>query len=387
MTARTITAETRIAGVIGHPVRHSLSPVIHNAWIDAADLDAVYLAFAPPREGFRRLVEGLRGGPALGLNVTLPYKEEALAMADEVTSAAAAAGAANLLILAENGSISADNTDGTGLLAALGGAGFNPAAGRCVVLGAGGASRGVVIALLAAGVPQVAVLNRTRARVDALATLDPRVSAHDWTDRSPLEDAAALINATSLGMIGQPPLELSLDAVPRQAVVMDMVYKPLKTELLAAAQRRGHQRVDDGLEPGQGLGIAGDLAGKLGAVDLAVLHRAGKGVAQQRRRGAAPGVERVHRRIGVLHRRAGFGEHGRRRGLAHADGAGEAEHDHDASPKAFSQSARTSTSAGGAWPNIAWNEGAAWPMSMARPSATGWPRRWAAARSSVFSGL
>ena len=243
---RPITAQTRIAGVVGHPVRHSLSPVIHNAWIEAAGLDAVYLAFAPPREGFCRLVDGLRGGTALGLNVTLPFKEEALALADDASPAAASAGAANLLVMAEDGSIRADNTDGIGLIAALKGAGFDPGAGRCVVLGAGGAARGAVLALLEAGAPQVDVLNRTRARVEALAALDPRVSAHDWTDRTPLEDAAALINATSLGMIGQPPLELELGALPRQAVVMDMVYKPLKTELLAAAERRG-QRIADGL--------------------------------------------------------------------------------------------------------------------------------------------
>ena len=241
-----ITAQTRIAGVVGHPVRHSLSPVIHNAWIEAAGLDAVYLAFAPPRGGFAPLVDGLRGGTVLGLNVTLPFKEEALTLADEASPAAASAGAANLLLLAENGSIRADNTDGIGLIAALEGAGFNPAAGRCVVLGAGGAARGAVLALLEAGAPEVAVLNRTRARVDALAALDARVSAHDWTDRAPLEGAAALINATSLGMIGQPPLEIELNAVPRQAVVMDMVYKPLKTELLVAAERRGH-RIADGL--------------------------------------------------------------------------------------------------------------------------------------------
>ena len=241
---RSISATTRLAGVVGHPVRHSLSPLIHNAWIEAAGLDAVYLAFEPGKDRFRPFVEGLRGGVVLGLNVTIPFKEEALAVADRASAAATRAGAANLLVLARDGAIEADNTDGAGLMAALTMGGFDPSASRCVVLGAGGAARGAVIALLDAGVPHVAVLNRTAARAEALAELDPRITAHDWADRAVLENAAAVINATSLGMTGQPPLELSLDPVPQTAVVMDMVYKPLRTELLKAAERRGHPTAD-----------------------------------------------------------------------------------------------------------------------------------------------
>lgn len=240
----TLSATTRVAGVVGHPARHSLSPLIHNAWIAAAGLDAVYLAFEPGKDGFRAFVEGLRGGVVLGLNVTIPFKEEALAAADRASPAATRAGAANLLVFAPDGAIEADNTDGAGLTAALSAAGFDPSAGRCVVLGAGGAARGAVIALLDAGVPQIAVLNRTAARAKALAELDARITAHDWTDRAVLEGAAAVINATSLGMTGQPPLELSLEPVPQAAVVMDMVYKPLRTQLLQAAERRGHPTAD-----------------------------------------------------------------------------------------------------------------------------------------------
>ena len=249
-----ITATTRIAGVVGHPVRHSLSPVIHNAWLQAAGVDAVYLAFAPPQNGFKALVEGLRGGVVAGLNVTIPFKEQAAELADHATPAVARAGAANLLLFRADGSIAADNTDGIGLLAALEQAGFNPFS-PVVVLGAGGAARGAVLSLLAAGVPSIRLINRSLDRAKAIAVLDGRISAHGWDEAAQaLDGVAAVINATSLGMTGQPPLDLSLDKAPPSAVVMDMVYKPLRTDLLRAAETRGHP-VADGLSMLIGQGV------------------------------------------------------------------------------------------------------------------------------------
>ena len=242
-----ISAQTRIAGVVGRPVRHSLSPVIHNAWIEAAGLDAVYLAFAPPADGFGRLVEGLRGGVVLGLNVTIPFKEHALAAAERATDRARRAGAANVLGFNEDGGVVADNTDGAGLVLALRGAGWRPEAGPVVLLGAGGAARGAILALLDAGAPEVVVVNRTLERAQALCGLDPRVSAHGMDSPPPgLPEAAALVNATSLGMTGQPPLQFDLGGLPETAVVMDMVYRPLETGLLRAARARG-LRTADGL--------------------------------------------------------------------------------------------------------------------------------------------
>lgn len=239
-----ITASTRIAGVVGHPVRHSLSPVIHNAWLQAAGVDAVYLAFAPTEQGFEALVGGLRGGVVIGLNVTIPFKEAAVALADRPTPQALRAGAANLLLFSPDGSIAADNTDGVGLLYALGQAGF-ASFSPVVVLGAGGAARGAVLSLLDAGAPSIRLVNRSIERAKAIAALDGRISVHGW-DEAPqaLDGVAAVINATSLGMTGQPPLELALDAAPPSAVVMDMVYKPLRTGLLEAAARRGHPTAD-----------------------------------------------------------------------------------------------------------------------------------------------
>jgi shikimate dehydrogenase len=242
-----IDAETRIAGVVGRPVRHSLSPVIHNAWIEAAGINAVYLAFAPPAAGFARLVEGLRGGVALGLNVTIPFKQDALAVAERATERARRAGAANLLSFNDDGGVVADNTDGAGLVLALRDAGWRPEAGPVVLLGAGGAARGAILALLDAGAPEVAVVNRTPERAQALCGVDPRVSAHGMDAVVPaLTEASALVNATSLGMTGQPPLEFGLDGLPDGAVVMDMVYRPLQTGLLRRAQARG-LRTADGL--------------------------------------------------------------------------------------------------------------------------------------------
>jgi shikimate dehydrogenase len=236
-----ITAQTRIAGVVGNPVRHSLSPIIHNAWIEAAGLDAVYLAFEPPKDRFRQFIDGLRGGAVLGLNVTIPFKEEALALADMTSGFARRAGAANLLLFRPDGNIEADNTDGIGLITALNQAaeGRPRAIGKAVIIGAGGAARGAALALLDHGAISVTLVNRTLARAEEIAALDARIEARPWTEAGDaLEGTSTLVNATSLGMRGQPPLELPLERLPNTAVVMDMVYRPLETPLLAAAMRR-----------------------------------------------------------------------------------------------------------------------------------------------------
>ena len=241
-----VTAKTRLAGVVGNPVRHSLSPVIHNAWIEAAGLDAVYLALPSTPDDFAALVMGLASSEACGLNVTIPFKESAAALADERSPAAQKAAAANVLTF-KGGKIIADNTDGIGLLSALEGAGFKPGGGPVAVLGAGGAARGAVTSLLAAGVTEVRIVNRSLDRTRAIAAIDQRIGAFGWDQtREALGGVAAVINATSLGMTGQPPLDLVLDPAPRTAVIMDMVYQPLKTALLVEAEQLGHP-VADGL--------------------------------------------------------------------------------------------------------------------------------------------
>jgi shikimate dehydrogenase len=238
-----ITAQTRLAGVTGDPVRHSLSPVIHNAWIETAGLDVVYTAFPVGSEHFAELVRSLADGAALGLNVTIPYKEAAASIADRRTAAVERAGAANVLVF-RDGQILADNTDGVGLLAALGEAGFDPSS-PVVVLGAGGAARGAVLSLLEAGVPSIRLINRSIDRAEAIAAGNRRITVHGWDEAAKaLGGVGAVINATSLGMTRQPRLNLSLDMAPAGAVVMDMVYRPLKTGLLRAAETRGNPTAD-----------------------------------------------------------------------------------------------------------------------------------------------
>ena len=237
-----------LAGVVGDPVAHSRSPRIHGRWlahhglaghyvplqVGAGDLEAVLAAL--PQMGF------------VGVNVTIPHKERALALAGEATELAAAVGAANTLTFRADGSFVADSTDGVGFLASLreGAPGWDPAAGPAAVLGAGGAALAVVAALLGAGAPEVRIANRTRARADAIRErFGTDVSVFDWDGAGEmLEGAAMVANATSLGMEGGPPLEVPLDRLDPVAVAADLVYAPLRTRFLADAQARGCRTVD-----------------------------------------------------------------------------------------------------------------------------------------------
>lgn len=248
---RPITGATAVAGVAGSPIAHSLSPLIHNAWIQAAGLDAVYVAFSPSPDRFSHFAEGLRGGAVRGLNVTLPFKEAALSVAQEVGERAERAGAANLLIFNEDGSIVADNVDGLGLLGAIAAQApsFEPASGPVVVMGAGGAARGAAAALVMAGAPEVRLLNRTLARAELVAgAVGGPTRAYPLNEASKAFDGAVLVvNATSAGIASDDALDLPLEGIPAGAVMMDMTYKPLMTPFLSRARLLGHPIVD-GLE-------------------------------------------------------------------------------------------------------------------------------------------
>lgn len=233
-----ISGKARLAGVAGWPVSHSRSPRMHNHWIAAHGLDAAYVPLAIPPERFAECVRALAACGFRGMNVTIPHKEAAFALCDEVTPRARRAGAVNTLVFAE-GRITGDCTDGFGFLASLGG--YDAASGPAVVLGAGGAARAIAAALLDAGAPRVTLINRSRARAEALAAaLGGPVEV---AEAPPLDGAALLVNATSLGMAGQPPLELDLAPLPPHALVADIVYVPLETPLLAAARARGLRAV------------------------------------------------------------------------------------------------------------------------------------------------
>ncbi|MDP1736783.1 MAG: shikimate dehydrogenase [Caulobacter sp.] len=236
------------AAVVGHPITHSLSPLIHGAWIAAAGLDADYVQIDPGFDGLAVFIEDQRGGGDLcGVNVTIPFKEAALAAADEVSDRARLAGAANLLLFRADGTVLADNTDGLGLLGAMAAQapGFDPRAGPAVILGAGGAARGAAAALVLAGAPEVCIVNRTHERAEAIAAdIGSPVIA---VDDPRLADANVIINATSLGLNGGAGPDIDLAAAPKSAVVMDMVYRPLRTEFLQRAAGLGLRTVD-GLE-------------------------------------------------------------------------------------------------------------------------------------------
>ena len=243
-----ITGAAMVAGIIGRPVTHSLSPVLHNAWIEASGLNAVYAPLAPTADGFKALVDGLRGGAIRGVNVTIPFKEEALAAADSLSDRARLARASNLLLFRDDGTIHADNTDGLGMLGALAiqAPGFDPKAGPAVILGAGGAARGAAAALFLAGAPEIRIVNRTADRAEALARdIGPPVKA--VAADGALAGANLIVNATSLGLGGGAGPDIDLSAAPKSAVVLDMVYKPLRTEFLIRAAGLGLRTVD-GLE-------------------------------------------------------------------------------------------------------------------------------------------
>ncbi len=247
-----ISGQTLVAGVVGWPVRHSMSPLIHNHWLQAGGVDGVYVAFSPPKDGFSAFASGLRGGAIRGLNVTLPFKEQALSLAsglgDQVSDIARLSGAANLVLFDADGSVRVDNTDGEGLLYAFArqAPSLNLKAAPVVILGAGGAARGAAAALILAGVPRVHIVNRTLEKAQSIASaLGPKVQAFDQAQaESAFDGAGAVINATSLGLGGGEGPAVPWQSVSEGTVFMDMVYRPLETDFLAEARARGHQTVD-----------------------------------------------------------------------------------------------------------------------------------------------
>ncbi len=247
----TISGKAVIAGVMGWPVGHSRSPRLHNFWLSRAGIDGAYVPLAVPPD---RVNEALRALPALGFagtNVTIPHKEAAFAAMDETDAIARRIGAVNTVFVRDDGALAGTNTDAFGFLEALRSrlGDWSGAGSAATVLGAGGAARAVVAALQDEGASEIRLVNRTRARAEALCDLfGAPVVAVDWTEREDaLAGAGLLVNTTALGMAGGEPLDIRLDGLPAEAVVNDIVYTPLETPLLAAARSRGCRAVD-GLE-------------------------------------------------------------------------------------------------------------------------------------------
>jgi shikimate dehydrogenase len=243
-------SNTRIplAGVIGSPVAHSKSPKLHQHWLETHGLQGHYIPMDVAHDDLAGVLEMLPRMGFVGVNVTVPHKELALSLADQISDRATLIGAANTLIFRPDGKIYADNTDGYGFIQNLmmGAPNWSADAGTAMVLGAGGAARAVICALLDAGVKEVLLTNRTRARADRLRDeFGQRVRVIEWVQAgSHLDSVALLVNSTSLGMVGKEELKLPLDGLMSHTVVTDLVYAPLRTPLLDTAAERGCTTVD-----------------------------------------------------------------------------------------------------------------------------------------------
>ena len=243
------------ACIVGWPVEHSRSPALHGFWLKQHGIDGFYgrLPVEPTRAALEHLVAFLRATPnARGCNLTLPHKVEIMPLLDRIHPDAERIGAVNTVVKQPDGSLEGRNSDAFGFLAALkeGALDWRADAGPVVVLGAGGAARAVISALVDAGVPELRLLNRTQeTAIDLGIAFTPddgrQIVIERWEERARvLAGATLLVNTTSLGMKGAPPLDLDLAALPRTAAVDDIVYVPLETPLLAAARARGHRTVD-----------------------------------------------------------------------------------------------------------------------------------------------
>ncbi|WP_430910779.1 shikimate dehydrogenase [Methylobacterium sp. sgz302541] len=246
------TPAVKRAFVVGHPIAHSRSPVIHGHWLAEHGIEGSYERIDVAPADFPAFFAGLREGRHAGGNVTIPHKEAAFRLADDLSETARRIGAVNTLVVSEDGRVRGDNTDAAGFIANLreskGLAPDAPLSGQAVVLGAGGTARAVAVALLDAGIGTVLVANRNLERGRELAAIDPaRIRPIGWDGIGALlPETTYLVNTTPLGMTGQAPLDLDIAPLPGEAVVADVVYAPLETALLARARALG-LRTADGL--------------------------------------------------------------------------------------------------------------------------------------------
>ncbi len=244
MTAHSIP----LAAVIGHPITHSKSPRLHGYWLRKYGIDGHYVPMDVAPDDLGVVIRAMPKMGFVGANVTIPHKEAVMPFVDQLSESARAIGAVNTLVFTTDGTILGDNTDGYGFVENLrqGAPDWQPVAGPAMVLGAGGAARAIVYALLQAGVPRVLVSNRTKTRAERLrADFGAQVEVVDWDEAAQaFENVSALVNTTSLGMFGKAPLEISLDALSPTTTVTDIVYNPLETDLLCQARAKGCQTVD-----------------------------------------------------------------------------------------------------------------------------------------------
>lgn len=237
-----------LAGVIGAPISHSKSPRLHTHWLRRYKIPGFYIPMEVAQSDLNEVIRTLPKAGFVGVNVTIPHKETVLQIADLVTDRAALIGAANTLIFRKDGKLHADNTDGYGFIGNLRQEAphWQPARGPAAIIGAGGAARAVIAALLEMGVPEIRISNRTRARAEALrAEFGAKLTVYEWVQAgNMLDGAATVVNASSLGMVSKPELRVPMDALSAAAVVTDLVYTPLETSFLRRAAEIGCTTVD-----------------------------------------------------------------------------------------------------------------------------------------------
>ena len=237
-----------LAGVMGWPVAHTRSPAIHNHWIAKYGLKGAYVQLPVQPERLEAAIRGLSALGFAGCNITVPHKVSAMRFMDELHPAARRVAAINTIVVQPDGRLLGMNNDGAGYIQSLrdADATWRGDAGPALVLGAGGAARAIVVALLDEGAPELRITNRTLERAQALADdFGDRVKVVPWAERNEaMAGVSLLVNTTSLGMHGQAALDVALDALPLEAMVSDAVYIPLETPLLAQARMRGHRTVN-----------------------------------------------------------------------------------------------------------------------------------------------
>jgi shikimate dehydrogenase len=234
------------AGVMGWPVEHSLSPKLHGYWLKKYGIEGDYRVLPVQPENLSQELKGLAGKGFRGVNLTVPHKEAALECVDDIEPLAKRIGAINTVVVRTDGSLFGRNTDAYGFTQNLLATGFKVSSRSATLLGAGGAARAGLAALLDMGFDDIRIVNRTRPKADVLAAefAPDKIKSFAWHDPCALEGSGLLVNSTSLGLKGQPPLEFALDSLPTEAWVTDMVYVPLQTDLLKEAEARGHRTVD-----------------------------------------------------------------------------------------------------------------------------------------------
>jgi len=237
-----------IAGLLGWPVAHSRSPVIHNHWLAQYGIPGRYVLFPVPPEKLEAAVRGIAALGLRGCNVTTPHKQAIFPLLDRVDDLARRIGAVNTVVVEQDGTLTGFNNDGNGFIQSLCDADpqWRPDTGPITVLGAGGAARAVVASLAAQGAREIRVTNRTRDKAQDIAdAVGSVVTVIPWEQRAEaLEGVALLANATSLGMTGKSALDIALDRLPTRALVGDLIYIPPETPLLAAARTRGNITVN-----------------------------------------------------------------------------------------------------------------------------------------------